>query len=54
MYWPMLSHQNLALSILMRMSSGQREHIMVLISVLWLPMKLVMPLAWVTLSSEAL
>lgn len=54
MYWLMLSHQNLALSILMRTSSGLREHVMALISVLWLPMKLVMPLAWVTLSSAAL
>lgn len=52
-YWPMLSHQNLVLSILTRMSSGQRDHIMELIYVLLLPMKLVTPLDWVILSSEA-
>lgn len=53
-YWHMLRHQNRALSISTRTSSGLRAHIMALICVLWLPMKSATPLAWVTLSSEAL
>lgn len=54
MYWLTLRHQNLVLSILMRTNSGLRDHIMVPICVLWLPMKSATPLAWVTLTSEAL